>query len=409
MPEGASLANGQPYFDYKGSSDNPERLVTRNTPVQTTKGVKNVPMQHLIKPNVSKAGKVVVGILKVAPGVGTVLSLASLACELSDICTNPDTGLLEKKTPTPPQFKNKTSSWTTSLLGNNPYTDAQLFCDAYYQVYTFKNSYPGGFTAVVDGNGWARCYGYYQGSIYENPVSSPPTYTCDTGYFAVGEQCEATPETLADNYRPLTETDWADAEEDLSVPQAIPLTIAAGEPVAVDVPVLQPKDLVVERTSETVRDEFGTPTGTKETTRRVVIEPLPNPAPTTPNSPAKVTETTITTITNITNNTSNSTTTINELSPDEEPPPEEEDTAIEIDEVADEELQEQTIESNFDTQSFGSGSCPSNPTVSTSVGTFTLPFHHACTFASMIKGIVLLLSALTAAYIIIGANKNGTN
>lgn len=412
MPEGVSISNGTDFtMKAIASSDDFENNFRSSKNIPTSQG-KYLPVtvDHKMTPNMPRVGKAAAGLLKTAPVIGTVLGLVELACALTDICENPETHDLQLRTPAEPSTPDNPSvvqgSFGSQILGSAPiYRFATVSSMLSYINSSTNYTAPQHLPMTVD----YSIAGYPLGTLVTKTGIqldrvSRSTF-CPAGYIVNGINCD---KGSAPSWRPLTELDWQTAEPQLSVPEAIPHLIQSGIPVPVNVPQLQPKEQVVERESTTVRDSTGTATGTQERTTTLKIDPLPNPSPISATSPAKVTQTTVTTITNITNNTTNTTETTTESSPDE-PPPEEEDTDIEFDQVTDNDLEEFELPNQFEKQNWTTSTgCPADPVINTSIGSFNLPFHIACEFATLFRFVVLLVSTITAAYIIMGS-KNGTN
>ena len=402
MPEGAQLANGQGvHYRIPYSSDAFEAAYPNKYDVPTTKGRELVTYDHKMRPNVPKLGGALKRLVtKGLPLVGTAAAAYEFVCEVSEICTNPDTGVLEKKSssePVTPENPAETPSYYYYAQQSTvPYQapTARGACTKFVQ----NNP---AFATITFEEGGANGHGYCSSS--RGPafsVSVERAVGCAPGYFNEGIKCT---KPIVYQYRPLTPTDWDTAEPQLSTPQAFEPLALAGEPMPV-VPELLPKQIVADRTSTTVRDSTGTATGTENRVRYINIEPQPNTNPNSLTSPAKVTETVVTTVTNITNNTTNQTTTTYNSSPDEPVPEKEpEDIEIEFDTPEDEPpLEEYEPDVQLEQNSWGGGSCPAGPVMNTSKGSYIYPMQPACSFVSSARPIILLLAGLAALYIISG-------
>nr|OQW41371.1 MAG: hypothetical protein A4S08_12600 [Proteobacteria bacterium SG_bin4] len=153
----------------------------------------------------------------------------------------------------------------------------------------------------------------------------------------------------------------------------------------------------------TNKDSSGNSTGTKTTNIEAeVTTPSSSENPEDSPSLLKVTETTTETNYDINNQVIDSTETVNNGSEK----PEQQDTEIEIDDVQAEELEEKEVSFPFETNSWGSGSCPSPRSVDYHYGSLSLTFQPACDFAEGIRPIVLILAGFVAMYIIIGAARD---
>lgn len=402
-PSGVGMVDGMLYHkfgDRKPTIIYPDlekpslRDVTRRL-IPSSKGRQPVEVVTKAKVFMPKVGKALTNLAKRLGPISVALAVRDLVCDLSDICVSPDSGqTFQKRIPGQPQFKNKTTTYYIGPVSSEEPLDVCERAKAYYC--DSDPSKCGPPSIETQSNGLLACSSY-NSKGYTQTGTLQTTVACSPGYFSVGDQCEAYPETLNTRYRPITEQDWTDAEPKLSVPQAVPHLVDAREPLVVGVPEIEPFERPIDESETTHRDGTGNATGTEKRTTTLKGEPTGQP------NEIRTIERTITTITNVTNNTTNTTTT-DTKTPDEPP---EDDLQIEFDKVNDQpDLEEHEMEKDFNTDSWGGGSCPADPTVSYSKGTLTLPFHVACDYAILLHSVVLLLAGITAAFIIVGG-KNG--
>lgn len=400
MPEGATLANGTDiHFKYPFSSNTYESAYPTEKTIPTSKGRVPMTLEHELKPNNSKVGKAVTNFLKKGlPIVSTAAALYQLVCDLSDLCTNPATGNVEKRTVEPTTTSTTFNYQTSGITRSTGLAVCQATVTSWCAPSHISCT---GMTYTDQSSTTGQCFANRSdGGSKTSTVNK--VVTCPTGYTLTANNNCFNPNAQT-TFRPILPADYDNAETPLSVPAIIPRLVENEIPVPVDVPVLKPKSKTVDSTSTTIRDGSGTAIGTETRTTVVNVTPQPNTNPTSLTSPANVTETTTTTTTNITNNTTNSTTTTIELNPQSDESPPEEELEIELDTPADEPpLQEFTPDVDYSDNSWGGGSCPAAPVMSTSKGTYLYNIQPACDFVNSARPIILLLAGLAALYIISG-------
>ncbi len=226
-------------------------------------------------------------------------------------------------------------------------------------------------------------------------ASCPPKYSNSGGQCVLTESNES---------RTPIQADWDAAESALNQPASTDHVLNNGGDVPVDVttpptidnaPISQP----IGTTTSTIYDANNNATGTqtKETTLTVTDGA-------TSNAPNQITynETTIINNYDLNNNLIDSTVTETSAPPPASPESPDIDYQFKFDEVSDNDLQEYEFPAVFSQDSWGSGSCPADRSVSYSHGNLELTYQPVCEFAEGIKPAVLVIAGLAAMFIVSG-------
>lgn len=327
----------------------------------TTGGSVPITLPTTATADLNKVGQILLVLARNTNPLLRVVSAVSLLCSSTSICTD-ITGAFTK-----PGLSSADASTATSVCKSKASQNGRVY-DYYSPV-----------TAVGGLN--ILCYGHYS--------STPGTIEQFDGFFAPGMTITAvTP----------SDADWTQAATTLNTSASLPSLWESQTPIPITGRTFtQPVTVPVSSNSIATRDATGTVTGTQTTTVTTTVTPAQTAA-----APDQVTINETKTVVNYdTNNTVINSTTTNS-SPAPQPP---KDVDVTFDNVPDVSLGTQNLTSPLTTTSWGSGTCPSDPTTSVLGTTITIPVHIVCGFMTTIHGIVLALGALISAYIIAGARK----
>lgn len=406
-------ADGTMYYKPVGTAQSvlmyPDLQTTKDVSVNTSRGPQSLTVTRTPKIDLSRVGSAAVNFAKLLGPIGLGVSIAQIVCDLSKICSN-SSGLWEKQAdpavagyPAELPLYYWYSPSFTSNDGSRKYPAPDPLCAAFTAYKNSIGEYPpnvyvlsnvlatSASCAITNG---IRTTSYPNGQTTTYTLSKAEGSSCPYHYQLTGGAC-----VLVGNPTtgPATATDWEAAQSKLNDSRFIQPLLDKGEAVPVFVPTHIPlMEKEIGRTSEPVLDQAGNVTGTKETVTKLQATDA-----STPGSPNTFNITESTTINNY--NTSNvliSTTTTTADPPPTTPPTE---TATTFDEVGDVPIQEKAVNPNYDSTSWGEGSCPAPVELVTSHGSFTIPTQQACDFAVTVKPIILLLATLSALMIIGGA------
>lgn len=377
--------------NYSQVSTNSIRSLVNNTnlsvaekfPIQTTKGVFQAEITRTASVDLSRMGKTVAGIASFGGPLGMTVTAVSLICELTNICKNAldewRLGYVNETLPSGTTVWNCSGFGTMSLSAckqdihqcGNP--DYVCFDDAISSdglTYTFQKKYA---TGQMIGT----------------------AYLTRTTAWTPNNDAGTVP----------TATDWTNKEQLLNDPRFTPELFAKDQPVPVGLPSLPSVwKAPIDKTTTTIKDGSGNVTGTEEsTTEAEISNPTSQENPTNNPNLVKVTETTVKNTYNINNQLTSSTTTTTGNQPQQ---PQSQGFEIDIDNMADQPLEERAIPGTFSYTSWGSGSCPADRSVSYHYGTLNLTFQPACDAAVMANPVIIAIAGLAAMFIISGALRN---
>lgn len=305
---------------------------------------------------------------KAIPYVGTAIAVYDIVCALTSICRDPVTGVV--------QTSSTTYLWSGYGNGSPPngaptYATPQSSCEATLAV-------------------------YHQTGITSKPsTTNPKAYDCFSAQGGTQAQAAAyqVNNSGTTTKSPTTDDDYNKMLTIMADNRLAQPLLDAGEPLPIVSSIPAPNTTTITGPSTTVRDINGTATGTSVT--HTDITPSANPLDPTGNT-INATSVTTTTVTDITNNTTNTTTTTST-------PPENPDPVVDIDNVPDPgDLPTKDIGTQYQSNSWGEGTCPPDINISTSHGSLIIPFRRTCDFASMSRPVVIAIAGFVAACIIAG-------
>jgi hypothetical protein len=405
-----TYSNGQIGLSYRGQKpvltypdlERPKVTIDQPARVNTSKGSQLVPLKRNFRVPANAVSKGVKTVAKSLPFIATAAAIYEILCDTNLICADPESGELSKKTLAggDPDYPAQTDQYKFQSGTFTGYPTAALAALAAWKSNAFHCSAPKVCTVgnpVVLSATLTRFTVYSNGGM-QGTVNSTQVAGCANNYTLSGIYCNY--DLASETYTPLTETDFTEIEN-TTYPDSIITDLIDNEvPLELNQPESEPFTRSLGSSTETIRDNTGTATGTKTTETTVTGTPE------TENPDGSVTyninETSTITNTDITNSNTTTTTIENEI-PQDQP----EDQDIKFDQVDDTDLPTFNLDTPFEQQNWGTGAgCPANPTVVTSKGTLELPFNVACDYAVMIKPIFLILCGLFSAYIIAGAIKS---
>lgn len=376
----------------------PNAGISKDIPVNTSKGQFLVPVQKTLPVEPTKLAKAATKFARALPVVGTGLAIYDLLCDHTDICG--DDG-----------------QWSKTLTGDEA-LEAQLallpgetaplgrWC---MSSVNSGECYPG---MTLEQAKTARCsiceykldyvdvYGQFVDVYYKARRKDRPEDPFDSLYiFARGGMTGVTLPPVPS--APPTEQDWTEAEAALDAkrPETAQALYESDAPVPVSAstqasPVIQ----TIVTSSTQVKDDQGNITGTQTHTTTVTV----TDTSTTNNISYNITETTITENYDSSNQLTGTTETTSSNEPPKPPPTE--TPTIEFDNVSSSELEQEQPEFNLPTPvSWGEGTCP--PDVDLGIYDLTISYAPACDAADMLRPIFLLLASVTAMFIVAGVSR----
>lgn len=375
--------------------------LTEKVTFPTSKGSFAADLTRTVAVEVPRIGKAVRSFAVASGPVGLTLTAVSLVCELTNICNqagewffnNPYSDSVDYPASTPTvgyyitggidgtQAASVSLSCKLAagkqLAGSTTTLISETLCEEKTSAGAFFRNIP--------------VYWYNSGSV------CPPHYT------KTGTTC-----TLSENVNtgPATSADWDSKESLLNDDRFISELLSVNAPVPVGNPSFSaPVTVPIGSNTKTVKDANGNVTGTETTTSEAVLD-LPSSGENPSGSPTiiKIIENHTTNNYNTNNELTGSTTTTSGGT--EQQQPQSQSVEIEIDNIEATPLQERAVPFPFETDSWGSGSCPADRTVNYHYGTLNLTFEPACQFAEGIKPIVLILAGFIAMFIIMGGTKD---
>jgi hypothetical protein len=365
----------------------------------TSKGNFSADLARTVAVQVPRVGKAVRSLAVASGPVGMTLTAVSLVCELTDIC-NVD-GIFNQFTSVTGTDAIKTHiGWCVSNGGSTPCFQDKDF-DAAVRA---ANAC---FSAVPSNCQLGQVQERLDGSSNVIGLNYKITFISDgssTGFMPATFMGSYTPP--APTSSPATIANWDSKESLLNDERFISELLAVNAPVPVGTPSLPaPVSVPIGSNTKTVKDANGNVTGTETTSSEAVLD-LPTSGENPTGSPTiiKIVENHTTNNYNTNNELTGSTTTTSGGT--EQQQPESQSVEIEIDNIEATPLQERAVPFPFETDTWGSGSCPSDRSVNYHYGTLNLTFEPACQFAEGIKPIVLILAGFIAMFIIMGGTKD---
>ncbi|CAD84802.1 virulence factor TspB C-terminal domain-related protein [Nitrosomonas europaea] len=388
----------------------PNAGISKDIPVNTSKGQFLVPVEKTFPVEPSKVGKAATRFLKTLPAIGTAIALYDTVCDLTDICRNSQSGEIEYAPDMPAGYPvtTETGYWRHPFYVSLTHVTADLLCKSFdYRaaVHFAPNNLT--FLRVEVSGGTSYC-------IYSDKTNNPPTETappnysivkvnsgnCFTGYTKVGNECVHNNAPV-----PVTETHWTDAETKLNAQpqQTAEALYNSDAPVPVlastqSAPVIQQ----IAQTSTQTKDAQGNITGTQVATTSVKVEDTS----TTNNVTYNVTEVTTITTYNENNEITNTQTSTSDNSP---PKTGTDETTVSFDDVPPAQLEEEQPEFNLQTpESWGEGTCPPDEILTVQGVTFPVSWQPACDTAVQLRPIFVLFASVAAMFIVAGISRAGT-
>jgi hypothetical protein len=341
---------------------------------------------------------------KLSP-VGMAIGTAAYICSETNICDEAGKWVI----PADPQYSDYPSSypssdgrWSPGSSSGLTYPTPAAACSDSGRPYSNPALYEQKSPVFVNNNNY-NCEvkrisdnaTLFNGSTVRTANVCPTGYTLNDGTCVFGGNTESVEPDQAQ---------WDAAEAALNQPASTDHVINNGGDVPVDVstppainntPISQP----IGTTTSTTYDANNNATGTqtKETTLTVTDGA-------TSNAPNQITynETTIINNYDLNNNLIDSTVTETSAPPPAPPEAPDIDYQFKFDEVSDNDLQDYEFPAVFSQDSWGSGSCPADRSVSYSHGNLELTYQPVCEFAEGIKPAVLVIAGLAAMFIVSG-------
>lgn len=351
----------------------PNAGISKEIPVNTSKGGYLVPVEKTFPVVPAKVGKAATRFLKTLPVIGTAISLYDTVCDLTDICIDlEDSGRLMYRT------------YAGYIIASS------MSCDVPFMVEHIV-VYPASYVRFMKAEVSSPLYGY----THNSPCTGQPGYRVlyTTVYSTIlppnGSQ-----------YRELTESDWTSAESKLNAhpQQTAEALYNSDAPVPVDASTQSaPVTQQIAQTSTQTKDALGNVTGTQVETKIVKVEDTS----TTNNVTYNITETTT-----VTHYDENNEITGTETSTSDNSPPKSstDETTVSFDDVPPDELETEEPEFDLDEPvSWGDGTCPAD--VELGIYNLSISYAPACDAAEMLRPIFILLASITAMFIVAGVSR----
>lgn len=381
----------------------PNAGISKEIPVNTSKGNYLVPVEKTFPVEPSKVGKAATRFLKTLPLIGTAVALYDTVCDLTDICKNPQSGELEYAPDIPNGYPaiGEAGRWqhASNSAINEP--TLELLC----KNSTFKSTffYAPAFLIYVS----SSSSGVNGTCVYRDTSNNPPTTlerdgfakrnsgTCSANYTLVSGICKHNNAPV-----PVTESHWTEAETKLNAQPEQTATALYNSDAPVPVQALTqsaPVTQQIAQTSTQTKDAQGNVTGTQVATTSVKVEDIS----TTNNVTYNVTEVTTITTYNENNEITNTQTQTSDNSPPQRPT--DTDTTISFDDVPPDQLEEEEVDLEMpEYESWGEGICPDD--VDLGMYGLSISYQPVCEVATDLRPFFLLLASITAVYILSGVS-----
>lgn len=366
----------------------PNAGMSKEIPVNTSKGGFLVPVEKTFPVEPSKVGKAAVRFAKLLPPISIGLALYDVICDLSGICNDDGNW---GKTPTGHSVVENQAHELTGGWIYNGGNIGNTLADALNYMTCNAANYCEIIGSTVTETQLVLNYFIYRRSDGANIGS----FSLNKAGF---NQSQLPPVAQVSP----TEQDWQQAETDLNAhPQQTAEALYNSD---APVPVLAstqsaPVTHQIAQTSTQTKDAQGNITGTQVATTSVKVEDTS----TTNNVTYNVTE--VTTIT--TYNENNEIIDTQTSTSDNQPPKgtNTDELTISFDNVPPSQLEEETPEFNLQTPvSWGEGTCPAD--VDLGIYDLKISYAPACDAADMLRPIFLLLASVTAMFIVAGVSRN---
>lgn len=368
--------------------------------IPTERGTFPVELQRSANVDMTRLGKAVSKFAQKVGPVSMAIAAVDLVCDLTNICNTNGQWIAQGNDPLPGQpnsYPASQGSW--SAWGNRYVSDPETGCKDPERITANvgpTSEYVYDHMEQVNADTY-KCFArsLQYGSIFYASNTSRIA-NCATGYQLQASNCVKTGVTES---HPATAQDWTNKENLLNDDRFVPHLNNADEDIPVQFPSIQiPINKQVSNTTATNRDANGNVTGTTQT--KTEVELSDGPDQTKPNEITVIEKTTVTNY-DVNNNVINSTTNVVNQ---EKPAPQE--VKIEFDNTTDTPLENYSVPASFAYDSWGSGNCPADRTVSYHYGTLNLTFEPACDFAIAMQPAILAVAGFLAMFIIAGVRNN---
>lgn len=366
----------------------PNAGMSKEIPVNTSKGGFLVPVEKTFPVEPSKVGKAAVRFAKLLPPISIGLALYDVICDLSGICNDDGNW---GKTPTGHSVVENQAHELTGGWIYNGGNIGNTLADALNYMTCNAANYCEIIGSTVTETQLVLNYFIYRRSDGANIGS----FSLNKAGF---NQSQLPPVAQVSP----TEQDWQQAETDLNAhpQQTAEALYNSDAPVPVVASTQSaPVTHQIAQTSTQTKDAQGNITGTQVATTSVKVEDTS----TTNNVTYNVTE--VTTIT--TYNENNEIIDTQTSTSDNQPPKgtNTDELTISFDNVPPSQLEEETPEFNLQTPvSWGEGTCPAD--VDLGIYDLKISYAPACDAADMLRPIFLLLASVTAMFIVAGVSRN---
>jgi hypothetical protein len=333
----------------------------------------SVPVSVSMSP--ARAASALVRLARLSSPIVVGITAVSLLCDLTSICqSSSDPNEWVVKTPGGNVSGDDDVVCSKNPLGTDRYA---VFSNGIAHIWTVDGAPPSPYLA----NHCRKSEAWEWYGVYRQLVSTLP----------------------ASNERPVLPSDWDSSVDKIAsredrYPDLLTSLQTNGSPVPVSLEV-SPVSVTSSPETTVVRDSLGNPVSTQTKTVTTSVTPLSSPTDVEPK--VGVTQTVTVKDYGPDGSLSKSTT-----STEEPPPPE--DTSVEFDNVSDVDLPRTDLAPSLNTQSWGEGSCPPDPSVSVLGRSMVIPVHVVCDYMVQIRGAVILVFALISAYIVVGVSKGAS-
>lgn len=372
----------------------PNAGISKEIPVNTSKGQFLIPVEKSLPVLPSKVGKAATRFVRSLPLIATGLAIYDTLCDLSDICSATDgSGNLVKLGPDP--IVSSGGDMTTGVC-NFAQPDQTVYFN-----YTTSGYEGAGVYALYRTRLSPGCTGFTPpaGMTLHSFCPAVPGSGCGSSQMYRKKQSSVPPRTET----PIIESDWTEAETKLNAQpqQTVEALYNSDAPVPVTTGTqLAPITKTVTSSTTQIKDEHGNTVGTQVQTTNITV----TDTSTTNNISFNITETTITENYDDQNQLIGSTETQSSNEPPKPPPTE--PTTIEFDNLPPDQLQEESVSLDPpDPGTWGEGVCPGD--VDLGIYGLTISYQPACDAAAMLRPIFITLSSITALLIMAGVSIRG--
>lgn len=355
--------------------------ISKEIPVNTSKGNYLVPVEKNLPVVPSKVGKAATRFVRSLPIIGTGLAIYDTLCDIGNICVE-DGALVIPGSDHVIFSQGQSASCDNVPLNGSAFNHpSSTFFYEYTRICGSAPPAPWGYTFQCSSS--SECPLPSQHRVYQRQVGSVPPVLSS---------------------RPPEESDWTAAETNLNAqPQQTATALYNSDaPVPVDASTQSaPVTQQISQASTQTKDALGNITGTQTATTTVTV----TDTSTTNNVTYNITETT--TITHF--NENNEITGTETSTSDNQPPKRTDETTISFDDVPPAQLEEEQPEFNLEApESWGEGTCPPDEILTVQGVTFPVSWQPACDTAVQLRPIFVLFASVAAMFIVAGISRAGT-